>query len=126
MPQRSCKENIDYKVLHNTGERITKPQTMSTELERAVVREASCVEDIKDFLECNVVEDIDDVEELHDLMSKLAEISKEFRHAHATLKCYLARDNYEADYSLSKGYSDSMRKFTKEAKEKLKKLKKKR
>ena len=70
------------------------------------------------------MEDIDDIEELHDLMSKLAEISKEFRHAHAELKCYLARDKYEADYSLSKGYSDSMRKFTKEAKEKIKKLKK--
>ena len=119
MSQRTCKENIDYKILHNTGKRVIKLEVMSTVLDRVIVREASCVEDIEDFLESNVLNEIDDIDELQDLISKLAEI----RHVHAELKCYLDKEKYDKDYKKSTVHSVSMRNFTKEAKEKIKVLK---
>ena len=87
------------------------------------MREGVCVSDIEDFLVSNVVDEVDDVDELQDLISKVEEIGKEFRHAHAELKFYLDNDTYVSSYSQSIDYPYPLRKVSKEAKEKIRILK---
>ena len=122
---RKTKEDIDYKVYHTRGRKdLIERQSavMNTALERLVIREKSCVEDISEFFETNEFEEVEAVEDLTEYLSTLAELSKEFRHDHAELK--LTCKDYEKDFAQSHQHLENMRKFIKQGKSKLKTLRK--
>ena len=123
---RTCRLDIDYKVYHETGRKVLKEKqkvVMSTVAERAVIIEKGCVEDIEDFLETNQLDEIDEIEDLTEVINNISEIGKQYRHYHAELKVLLG-EQYLLDYPNPKQQVERMRDYTKNAKKKIKNLRK--
>ena len=124
--QRTCKLDIDYKEYHNTRVKVAKVRqsvVMSTVRERAIINEKSCASNIQDFFDTNALEETDEIDDLVECIKRIAEISKEYRHAHAELEALLG-EKYMHDYTNSRQVAERMKEYTKNAKSKLKNLEK--
>ena len=96
---------------------------MSTVRERVIINEKSCANNIQDFFDTNALEETDEIDDLVECIKRIAEICKEYRHAHADLEVLLG-EQYMHEYTNSRQVAERMKEYTKNAKSKHKNFKK--
>ena len=103
---RTVKENIDYSILHNTGERVIKVE-ITTSLDRLKLKEKNYVQDIKNFIEDNPLQEIEEVGDAGKTLDDFSEIVG-FKECHTELALNLGGD-YAGEYQYRTQHAETYR-----------------
>ena len=118
------KSDIDYRVYHNTGEKVSIDRTsekMASPLEEKKLLELQIFDDIKYTYDTNLIAEIEGVEELGDLLIEISDLTKRFRHIHVELRFLLGED-YAPAYPEFDKRLEGLKKFALAVKQKMKLL----
>ena len=119
---RKGKSDIDYRVYHNTGEKVSIDRTsekMASPLEEKKLLELQIFDDIKYTYDTNLIAEIEGVEELGDLLIEISDLTKRFRHVHVELKLLLGEGYADAYPDFDKRL-EGLKQFTSAVKERIK------
>ena len=92
------KPDLDYLILHRTGRRVTKSRDLKMANEELRLHVINISSDIEDFYDSYQLEELIEVDELENYLSKLGDMKRNFRRIHSQLK--LAEgENFSVNYS---------------------------
>ena len=113
------KVDLDYEILHRTGERVPKvrPSKMASN-EQLQIQAINICSDVEDLWESYQVDDLTDGEELSQFVIKIGDMKREFRRVHAQLKSVEGND-FDKNHPDYKKHLDKLNEQFKNANNKL-------
>ena len=117
--RRTVKLDLDYKILHTSGEKVVKPVKMT---ERFIQNELDCIDDLDAFIEDNNVQDLDEIDEAAVSLNEFEKIVVIYNECHTELKLALG-DKYQGAYG-GRAYTANSRRYIRDLKIRSKELRK--
>ena len=106
---RRAKINLDYNILHNTGQKVVKViKDGKMDVTEKQVREMQVCEDLTESFVLYALEDLETVSEISEGMNEISILAKLYRHVHVELKSVMKTEEYVETY---KGYMEKTEKY---------------
>ena len=118
-PNRRNINRIDYKIFHETGQKIIKSMA---DFDREIMSEAKIATDINEFFIVFDLNDLSSDEEIYESLDSASKYSKLYRDIHTELKLKL-KDDYDVKYPDYDKITENLRNYMKDAKRKVRVLK---
>ena len=112
--------NLDYAVLHDSGEKILKSVNM--DLERLRVKEKQIRGDLTENLRLYDLEELETVDDVMEGLDHVTEIGKSYRHVHVELENVLGEVDYLGAYPKAGELTEKVRSYQTSAKAKSRRL----
>ena len=113
-------ESFDYKIVHNTGEKVAKSRDMA--MRNETILEVQVAGDIKELFVMYRLEDLVLEDEINEGLNIATRYCKMYRDIHVNLKLGLP-DDYEKTYRNYNEILSKLQKYVKDAREKIRELK---
>ena len=120
--RRKTKIDIDYKVFHKTGDKVSKFRDKAMDAKYVQLKAKKIKGDILEHFNLYEIDELENVDELTESLDIILNLSTELRHLHVELRENLGDDDYEATYPKIEEFSTRMRDYIKITKAKLKKI----
>ena len=116
--------SVDYKTYHRTGNKVFKPGSSSTTdmadvIKTLQIREKQIADDINEFFHLSDLEDLRAPEEISDALVTIAQLGKDLRHLHISLKDEMGDEQYAQHYVDFDALLEKVRSYQKDGKRKL-------
>ena len=118
-PNRRNINRIDYKIFHETGQKIIESMA---DFDREIMSEAKIATDINEFFIVFDLNDLSSDEEIYESLDSASQYSKLYRDIHTELKLKL-KDDYDVKYPDYDKITENLRNYMKDAKRKVRVLK---
>ena len=113
--------DLDYAVLHETGERVHKSSNM--DLTKLKVKEKQLRNDLSEHLRLYALQDMETLDEVLEGLDIVSETGKGYRHIHVELEIAMGEGNYLAEYPKAGEITNKVRQYQADAKIKSRRLK---
>ena len=90
--------NIDISVLHRTGRRVRNRGYMTSIMAEMQSKVIDCTSDVEDLFDFYKLDEIDDLIELKEYLSKIENVKRDFRRVHAHLKSTEGEEVFKTKY----------------------------
>ena len=119
---RRAKIDIDYIILHNTGEKVlkTRESIEMDYLNEKSVQELQIGEDISETLLLYDLNDLETEKEISEGIEKMSELGLKYRHIHVLLKSLMGEAEYAEKYVEYPNRSLAIREYVSTARQKIK------
>ena len=95
---RKAKLDLDYRILHTSGEKVIKIMT-----EKLVQEDLDSVSDLDEFMEDHNPQDLETKDEAENIIAKFEKIMERFKRCQSELKVALQTESSRAFYDLRGG-----------------------
>ena len=96
--------NIDISVLHRTGRRVRNRGNMTSVMADMQSKAIDCTSDVEDLFDFYKLDEIDDLIELKEYLSKIENVKRDFRRVHAHLKSTEGEEVFKTKYPYYEKY----------------------
>ena len=117
--------SVDYSIYHRTGSKVLKPRLSNTTdmadvVKTLQIKEKQIADDLNEFFYLSSLDDLSTPEEINDGLETIAQLGRDLRHIHISLKEEMGDEQYAEKYVEFGDLLEKLRRYQKDWKAKLK------